>query len=247
MDFGGRVAVVTGGASGIGRACALELARKGAHLSIVDVAGEDVLIQTSHLLKDAGGRAVTFNADVTDHGKAARIISETRVRLGRLDILINAAGVNSDAPLWEMAESQWDRVVGVNLKGAFNYISAVSRVFREQRAGKIVNIASIQAWRGRFGISNYSASKAGIIGLTKSAAAELGRSNVNVNAVAPGFIRTPMVERLPSRVLEEAEREAVLGRIGEPQEVASVVAFLCSEEARYITGEVVSVDGGQSL
>lgn len=247
MDFKGQVAVVTGGASGIGRACALELARGGASVSVVDVAGEDVMIQASRLLKETGARIATFSADVTDHGKASRIISETRVRLGRVDILINCAGVNSDAPLWEMRESQWDRVVSVNLKGTFNYINAVARLFREQRSGKIVNIASIQAWRGRFGISNYAASKAGVIGLTKSAAADLGRYNVNVNAVAPGFIRTHMTEKLPAKILEEAEREAVLGRLGEPQDVAGVVAFLCSEHARYITGEVISVDGGQSL
>jgi 3-oxoacyl-[acyl-carrier protein] reductase len=205
------------------------------------------MIQTSHLLRETGARIVTFNADVTDHGKASRIVSETRVRLGRLDILVNAAGVNQDAPLWEMTESQWDRVLNINLKGTFNYLSTAARHFREQKAGKIVNIASIQAWRGRFGVSNYSASKAGVIGLTKSAAAELGRSGVNVNAVAPGFIRTPMMERLPAKVFEEAERESVLGRIGEPEEVASVVAFLCSDHARYVTGAVVCVDGGQSL
>jgi 3-oxoacyl-[acyl-carrier protein] reductase len=247
MDFEGKVALVTGAASGIGRACALELARYGANVSVVDVAGEDVMIQTSHVLRETGARIATFNADVTDHGKASRIVSETRVRLGRLDILVNAAGVNQDAPLWEMMESQWDRVLNINLKGTFNYMSAVSRHFREQKAGKIVNIASIQAWRASFGVSNYSASKAGVIGLTKSAAVELGRSGVNVNAVAPGFIRTPMMERLPAKVREDAERESVLGRIGEPEEVASVVAFLCSDSARYVTGAVVCVDGGQSL
>jgi NAD(P)-dependent dehydrogenase (short-subunit alcohol dehydrogenase family) len=247
MDFKGKVALVTGAASGIGRACALELARYGANISVVDVAGEDVMIQTSHILRETGARIATFNADVTDHGKASRIVSETRVRLGRLDILVNAAGVNQDAPLWEMMESQWDRVLNINLKGTFNYLSAAARVFREQQSGKIVNIASIQAWRASFGASNYSASKAGIIGLTKSAAVELGRSGVNVNAVAPGLIRTQMVERLPAKVREEAEREAVLGRIGEPEEVASVVAFLCSDHARYITGEVICVDGGQTL
>lgn len=247
MEFTEQVAIVTGGASGIGRACALELARRGARISIVDIAGEDVMIQTARLLKEAGAKVATFNSDVTDHGKAARIVSETRVRLGRLDILVNAAGVNDDAPLWEMKESQWDRVMNVNLKGAFNYIQAVAPRLREQRSGKIVNITSIQALRGRFGISNYAASKAGVIGLTRSAAAELGRSNVNVNAVAPGFIKTPMLERLPISVREEAERESVLGRIGEPQDVAQVVVFLCSELSRHITGEVIKVDGGQTL
>jgi 3-oxoacyl-[acyl-carrier protein] reductase len=123
MDFKGKVALVTGAASGIGRACALELARYGANIAVVDVVGEDVMIQTSHLLRETGARIVTFNADVTDHGKASRIVSETRVRLGHLDILVNAAGVNQDAPLWEMTESQWDRVLNINLKGTFNYLS----------------------------------------------------------------------------------------------------------------------------
>src|SRR5256885_10537995 len=140
MDFKDQVALVTGAASGIGRACALELARGGANIAVVDVAGEDVMIQTSHLLKETGVRVSTFSADVTDHGKAARIVTGARSRMGRIDIRINAAGVNSDAPLWEMSELQWDRVLSVNLKGAFNYIQSVARVFREQRSGKIVNI-----------------------------------------------------------------------------------------------------------
>jgi 3-oxoacyl-[acyl-carrier protein] reductase len=247
MGFDGKVAIITGAASGIGRACALELARRGANICVVDQAGEDVMIQTSHLLKETGARVATFTADVTDHGKAGRIVAETRVRMGRVDMLVSAAGVNSDAPIWDITESQWDRVLNVNLKGTFNYLHAVAPIFREQRSGKIVNIASIQALRGSFGISNYAASKAGVIGLTKSAAVELGRSNVNVNAVAPGFIRTAMTERLPARIMEEAEREAVLGRIGEPQDVANLVAFLCSELARHITGEVIKVDGGQLI
>jgi 3-oxoacyl-[acyl-carrier protein] reductase len=247
MEFEGKVALVTGAASGIGRACALELARAGASIAAIDVASEDIMIQTSHLLKETGARVATFNADVTDHSKAARIVSETRVRLGRLDILINAAGINEDAPIWEMSESKWDRVLNVNLKGTFNYLHAVARQFREQQSGKIVNITSIQALRGSFGISNYAASKAGVIGLTKAAAADLGRAGVNVNAVAPGFIETPMLARLPATVREEAERESVFGRVGQAQDVANVVTFLCSERARYITGEVIKVDGGQSL
>ena len=247
MNFQGKVAIVTGAASGIGRACAFELARYGASIAVVDLAGEDIMIQTSRLLKDTGARVVTFNADVVDHGKAGRIVMETRVRMGGVHILVNAAGINEDAPLWEMTESQWERVLSVNLKGTFNYIQAVARLFREQKEGKIVNIASIEALRGRFGISNYATSKAAVIALTRSAAAELGRSNINVNAVAPGFIRTPMTERLPDNIKEEALRETVLGRLGDPQDVAALVAFLCSEQARHITGEVIKVDGGQLL
>lgn len=248
MNFDGQIAIVTGAASGIGRACALELARGGASgIVIVDLAGEDLMTESARLIRDAGARVAIFHANVADYGKAERIVSETRVRLGSVNILVNAAGTTEDAPLWKMTETQWERVLNVNLKGTFNYIRAVAPIMRMQESGKIVNVASIEALRGRFGISNYAASKAGVIALTRSAAADLGRASINVNAVAPGFIRTPLVERLPADVLAEAARETVFGRIGEPAEVASVVAFLCSEAARHITGEVIRVDGGQML
>jgi 3-oxoacyl-[acyl-carrier protein] reductase len=247
MSFDGQVAIVTGAASGIGRACALEFARGGASVVIVDLAGEDLMTEAARLVRDTGARVASFHANVADYGKAERIVAETRVRLGGVHILVNAAGTTEDAPVWKMTETQWERVLNVNLKGTFNYIRAVAGAFRAQGAGKIVNVSSIEALRGRFGISNYAASKAGVVALTRAAAADLGRDGINVNAVAPGFIRTPMIERLPAEVLEEAARETVFGRIGEPEEVASVVAFLCSEAARHITGEVIRVDGGQML
>lgn len=247
MEFEGKIALVTGGASGIGRACAWELARNGADVSIVDSSGEVVLAQAENSIRAAGGRVISLAADVSDGDRAAQIVDETTARLGRLDILVNAAGTHADAPLWDMSEERWGRVMDVNLKGAFNYMRAASRVFRLNRAGKIVSIASIEALRGRFGVSNYAASKAGLLALTRTAAAELGRYQVNVNAVAPGFIRTPLTERLSEKVREEAARQSVFGRMGEPEEVASVVAFLCSERARYVTGAVITVDGGQLL
>jgi 3-oxoacyl-[acyl-carrier protein] reductase len=247
MIFDGRVAIVTGGASGIGRACALEFARGGASVAIVDITGEDAINETTRLIREAGAKVVAFHADVGDYGKAERIVSETRTRLGGCDILVNAAGINEDAPVWRMTETQWERVMTANLKGAFNYVRAVATVMRAQGSGKIVNVASIEAFRGRFGVSNYAASKAGLIGFTRAAAADLGRDGINVNAVAPGFTRTPMVEKLADEILDAAARASVFGRICEPEEVASVIAFLCTDAARYVTGEVIKVDGGQTL
>jgi 3-oxoacyl-[acyl-carrier protein] reductase len=186
MEFEGRVALVTGAASGIGRACAVEFARGGADVVVVDSAGEVALAQAENLLKAAGGRVVSFRADVSEHARAGQVVEEIIARLGRLDVLVNAAGTTADAPLWEMTEEQWRRVLDVNLKGAFSYTQAVARVFRARRAGRVVNVASIEAMRGRFGLANYAASKAGLVALTRSSAAELGRFNINVNAVAPG-------------------------------------------------------------
>lgn len=247
MNFDGRVALVTGGASGIGRACAVEFARGGAAVAVADIAGEDAMGETARLVREAGARAVCFRADVADFGKAERIVAETRVRLGGLDILVCAAGTTEDAPVWRMTETQWERVMNANLKGAFNYLRAAAPAMRAQGAGKIVNVSSVEAMRGRFGLSNYAASKAGLLGLTRAAAADLGRDGINVNAVAPGFVRTPLTARLSAEVIEEAARASVFGRIGEPEEVASVVAFLCTDAARYVTGEVIRVDGGQLL
>jgi 3-oxoacyl-[acyl-carrier protein] reductase len=247
MEFEGRVALVTGAASGIGRACASEFARGGADVGLVDSAPEATLAQVENFLKASGGRVLSFRADVSEHARAASVVEETVARLGRLDLLVNAAGTTDDAPLWEMTEEQWLRVADVNLKGAFSYTQAVARHFRRSLSGRVVNVASIEAMRGRFGLSNYAASKAGLIAFTRSAAAELGRYNVNVNAVAPGFIRTPLVERLPEKVRMQAVAETALGRMGEPEDVANAVLFLCSERARHITGAVVTVDGGQLL
>src|ERR687889_1588678 len=184
MECEGRVALVTGAASGIGRACASELARGGADLVLVDSAPEAALAQAENFLKASGGRVLSFRADVSEHARAAQVVEEAVARLGRLDILVNAAGVTADAPLWEMTEEQWRRVLDVNLKGAFSYTQAAERHLRRGRAGKVGNVAPVEAVRGRFGVANYAASKAGLVALTRSAAVELGRSGVNVNAVA---------------------------------------------------------------
>jgi 3-oxoacyl-[acyl-carrier protein] reductase len=243
LGLEGRAALVTGGASGIGAAVAVVLAREGCDVTIVDrEAGGPLAAIEAH-----GRRARVVAADVRDHGRAAEVVREARASFGRLDLLVCSAGVTADAPSWRMTETQWDDVIAVNLKGTWNYNRAVAESFREQRGGRIVNIASINGLRGKFGQGNYAASKAGVIGMSKTLARELGKYDVNVNVVAPGLVATPMTRDLPAEVVEAALRESALGRVCTPEVCAEVIVFLCSEPARHITGAVVRVDGGQYM
>jgi 3-oxoacyl-[acyl-carrier protein] reductase len=196
-----------------------------------------------------GRKAMTYQIDVSGFDAAQEMVDKVVEEFGGLDILVCNAGMNWDGVIWKMSEEQWDRVIDVNLKGYFNFARAVTPTFREQQSGRIVNITSINGLRGKFGQTNYSASKAGIIGLTKAMAKELGRYGVNVNAVGPGLIETEMLRQNPARekVEQMALAEIVLGRLGQPEEVAWVVTFLSSEKARHITGEVITVDGGQYI
>jgi 3-oxoacyl-[acyl-carrier protein] reductase len=184
---------------------------------------------------------------VADAADASRMVHAAVEQFGRLDILVNNAGINRDAVVWKMTDEEWDEVLDVSLTGQFNTIRAAAPIFRRQGSGRIVNIASINGLRGKFGQANYAAAKAGIIALTKSVARELGASGVTCNAVAPGLIETEMTRRLPADVRQKALDEIVLGRIGTPEDVAAVVAFLCSDKARHMTGEVIKVDGGQYI
>jgi len=250
--FRGKVAVVTGGATGLGRSISMEFARLGCHVAFcfLDLPGRDMTDQallTETALKAMGSQVHAARCDVRDRSAVERFMSETRARLGGLHYLVNNAGIAIDGALWRLTEQAWSEVLDTNVTGAFNCIAAVSPTFREQHFGKVVSISAHQAERPGFGVSNYAASKAALGGLTRAAAVELGPANVNVNAVAPGFIRTERITQLPKEVLERAQRTSVLGRLAETDDIAHVVSFLCSDEARHITGQVIVVDGGLSL
>jgi 3-oxoacyl-[acyl-carrier protein] reductase len=246
----GRIALVTGGSLGIGAATVLALAREGADVAFTYL-GTRHQADEPQLVVDAvtklGRKGMAIESDVSRSAEAVKVVEGVCAAFGRIDILINNAGINRDGTLWKMTEEQWDAVIDVNLKGCFNYIRAVSPKFRSQKSGKIVNVTSINGLRGKFGQANYSASKAGIIGLTKSAARELGPSGVNVNAVAPGFVDTDMTRALPENIRAEALREIVMGKFADPEDVAEVIVFLASDQARHVTGEIVRVDGGQYI
>jgi 3-oxoacyl-[acyl-carrier protein] reductase len=233
-----RVALVTGGASGIGAAIAAALTREGCRVAIVD--------RHAPAAAAAPG-ARHYEADVADFAAAERVIGAVRRDLGGLDVLVCNAGITDDAVAWKMTEAQWDRVIAVNLKGCFNYCRVAAAVFKEQKRGRIVNIASINGLRGKFAQGNYAASKGGMIAFSKSLARELGRYGVGVNVVAPGMVLTDMARAVPQEFIDAATAETLLGRLGSPEDCADLVAFLCSERARHITGEVVQIDGGQYL
>lgn len=241
-----KTALVTGAGSGIGAAICLDLAKNGFDIALVDL-NQKKALKVMEFVQAEGRQGIVLQADVSIFGEAQDVVDEAIDQLGGLLALVNNAGINRDAVIWKMDEEQWDEVIATNLKGYFNYIRAVAPLFREQKYGKIVNIASINGLRGKFGQANYAASKAGIIGLTKSVAVELGKYGINVNAVAPGMVNTPMAKALPPEILKQATEEAVLKRIAEPKDIAAVVAFLCSEKSRHITGEIIKVDGGQYI
>ncbi len=248
----GQVAIVTGGSSGIGRAVVLELARCGVHVGFcfLDESAQSRVDaqEVARELRQMEVRVFFRACDVREARDVGSFVADAHEALGGLHILVNNAGIGRDRALWHMEDHEWEAVLRTNLDGAFYFTRAVSPFMRSQEHGKIVNVTSVHGIRSEFGIANYASSKAGLIGLTQSAAVELGPKNINVNAVAPGFIRTTrLTDGVPSEVLDEARERSPLGRLGDPQDVAGVVLFLCSESARHITGVTIPVDGGYLL
>jgi 3-oxoacyl-[acyl-carrier protein] reductase len=239
----GKVALITGGARGIGKAISERLAREGAKIAIVDIL-QDVAENTAEEIRKLGVDTAAFAANVVKFEDAENTVKNVLEKFGTIDILINNAGITRDTLIMRMSEDDWDKVIAVNLKGTFNFIKAACRPMMKARSGKIVNIASVVGVMGNPGQANYSASKAGVIGLTKTAAKELATRNINVNAVAPGYILTEMTKNLPAQATDAFMKVTPMQRPGTPEEVSAVVYFLCSPDSNYVTGQVINIDGG---
>lgn len=245
IDLTGKVAIVTGSARGLGKGIADKLADLGAHVVVSDMNQEGAEAAVSEI-KERGGSAEVFLCNVADKEEAKLLVEKTVEKHGKLDILVNNAGINRDGMLHKMDHDQWDAVIAVNLTGVFNTMQPASAIMREQGNGRIVNISSA-SWLGNVGQANYAAAKAGVVGITKTAARELGRKNVTVNAICPGFIDTDMTRGVPEKVWDLMISKIPMGRAGKPEDVANCIAFLASEQASYINGEVINVGGGMVL
>jgi 3-oxoacyl-[acyl-carrier protein] reductase len=247
MELKGKNAIVTGGSLGIGTAIAKKLGSLGANVAINYRKHDTEALAVVAELESMGVKGLAVKADVSSFSDADAMVKQVAATFGGLQILVCNAGINWDGVIWKMTEEQWDTVIDINLKGYFNYARAVVPIFREQSYGKIVNVTSINGLRGKFGQSNYTASKGGIIAFTKTLARELGNKNINVNAVAPGLIETEMVAQMPEDAKKKSLQEIILGRLGQPEEIANVVAFFASDLCRHVTGQVLNVDGGQLM
>ena len=241
-----KVAVITGGADGLGRAAAIKFSAEGANVVIWDM-NEEKGRQTVAEIEAEGGKAFFARVNTASYAEVEAATKDATDKFGQIDILINNAGITRDASIKKMTPEMWQQVIDVNLTGVFNCAKCISAGMVEKGYGRIINTSSVVALYGNFGQSNYVATKAGVIGLTKTLARELGRKGVTVNAVAPGFIATEMVKKMPENVLKAMEEKVPLGRLGKPEEIASVYLFLSSDEASYINGATISVDGGITI
>ncbi|RKZ13799.1 beta-ketoacyl-ACP reductase [bacterium] len=247
LGLDNKVALVTGGSRGIGAAVCVELARQGCDVALTYVGEPGEPDATVRAIKELGCRVLPLESDAADSAATDQAVNRTVAELGGLDILVCNAGITRDAVVWNMSDKAWDDVIAVNLKGYFTFNRAAARLFKDQRRGSIVNISSINGERGKFGQANYTAAKGGVNAMTRTLARELGKFDVNVNAVAPGMVATEMAAELQPEFRNAAVRETMLGRLAEPEDIAHVVAFLCSRFARHVTGQVIRVDGGQYI
>jgi 3-oxoacyl-[acyl-carrier protein] reductase len=246
-DLTGKIAAVTGGRRGIGRAISETLARRGADVMIGDCTQDPGRGTAAEIAQATGQRVLASCVDVSNYESAMEFVEHTVEQFGRLDILVNNAGITRDNLIVRISDADWDAVIDVNLKGAFNCCKAVARQMMKQRYGRIVNITSVAGLAGNAGQANYSSSKAGLVGLTKTLAKELGSRNITVNAIAPGFVTTALTDVLPQEFKEAAIKMTPLGRFGTPEDIARAVAFFVSDDATFITGQVLSVDGGMVM
>jgi 3-oxoacyl-[acyl-carrier protein] reductase len=242
-----KIAVVTGAAQGIGRAIAETLARRGAHVVVADINLEKAQATAQTIAASTGRRVIAVQTNVADGASAQAMIDRAMAEFSRIDVLVNNAGTTRDNLIVRISDADWDLVLGVNLKGAFNCAKAAVRPMMKQRHGRIVNISSVSGLAGQAGQTNYSSSKAGLIGFTKALAKEVGSRGITVNAVAPGFVPTDLTSDILSKVQDEAIKMTPLGRLGSVEDIAYAVAFLVSDEASFITGQVLSVDGGLAM
>jgi 3-oxoacyl-[acyl-carrier protein] reductase len=247
MDFTDKVAVVTGSSRGIGRAIALRLAKGGAKVVINYRGNESAANKVIDQIKAKGGQAMAIQADVSQPAEAQTLMDAAKKEYGRIDILVNNAGTTRDTLIMRMSEEDWDVVIDTNLKGTFNCVKAVSRQMIRQRYGRIVNITSVAGIAGNAGQVNYASAKAGLIGLTKTVAKELGGRGITCNAIAPGLVPTDLTASLPQDLVQTAVERTPLGRIGTPEDMAEAVAFLASDKASFITGQILAVDGGLAI
>ena len=242
-----KIALITGAGRGIGRAIAIALAKEGAEVVINYNGSEERAKEVKQTIEENGGKASIYKCNVSDFVACEAMIKDIVKEYGHLDILVNNAGITKDGLIMKMKEEDFDSVLNVNLKGTFNTIRHSARQMLKQRSGKIINISSVSGILGNVGQANYAASKAGVIGLTKTMAGELGSRGITVNAIAPGFVDTEMTEVLSEEIRENACKQIILGRFGKPEDIANTAVFLASDKADYITGQVISVDGGMNV